>query len=88
MENLFLSVLSISLTTSVIIIALIVLGSLLNKRYVAKWKYGLWIALAVRLLVPVNYTVPDSGFQITVPDEVGNMKVSNIFETEDAVVEA
>lgn len=86
MENLFLSVLSISLTTSVIIIALIVLGSLLNKRYVAKWKYGLWIALAVRLLVPVNYTVPDSDFQITVPNEVRSLTVSDIFETEDEVV--
>lgn len=85
MENLFLSVLSISLTTSVVIIALIVLGSLLNKRYVAKWKYGLWIALALRLLVPVNYTVPDSDFQITVPDEVGSLTVSDIFETEDEV---
>ena len=88
MENLFLSVLSISLTTSVIIIALIVLGSLLNKRYVAKWKYGLWIALAVRLLVPVNYTVPDSDFQITVPNEVRSLTVSDIFETEDEIVEA
>lgn len=88
MENLFLSVLSISLTTSVIIIALIVLGSLLNKRYVAKWKYGLWIALAVRLLVPVNYTVPDSDFQITVPNEVRSLTVSDIFETEDEVVGA
>ncbi|MCH5249725.1 MAG: M56 family metallopeptidase [Lachnospiraceae bacterium] len=83
MENLFLTILSISLTTSVVIIALIVMGSLLNKRYVAKWKYGLWIALALRLLVPVNYTVPDSDFQITVPDEVGSLTVSDIFETED-----
>lgn len=86
MENLFLTVLSISLTTSFIIIALIVLGSLFNKRYVAKWKYGLWIALALRLLVPVNYTVPDSDFQITVPDEVGSLTVSDIFETEEGVV--
>ena len=88
MENLFLSVHSISLTTSVIIIALIVLGSLINKRYVAKWKYGLWIALALRLLVPVNYTVPDSDFQITVPDEMGSLTVSDIFETEGEVVTA
>ena len=85
MENLFLTIISISLTTSVIIIILIMLGSLLNKRYVAKWKYGLWIALALRLLIPVNYTVPDSDFKITVPDEVGSLTVSDIFETEDEV---
>ena len=86
MENLFLTILSISLTTGIIILALIMLGSLINKRYVAKWKYGLWIALALRLLVPVNYTVPDSDFQITVPDEVGSLTVSDIFETGDEVV--
>ena len=88
MENLFLTILSISLTTSIIIIALILLGSLINKRYVAKWKYGLWVALALRLLIPFNYTVPDSDFQITVPDEVGSMTVSDIFETGDEVVTA
>ena len=86
MENLFLTILSISLTTSVIIIALILLGSLLNKRYVAKWKYALWIALALRLLLPVNYTIPNSDFQITVPEEVGNLTVSDIFETQYELV--
>lgn len=86
MENLFLTILSISLTTSIVIIALILLGSLINKRYVAKWKYALWIALALRLLIPVNYTVPDSDFQITVPEEVGNLAVSDIFETQYELV--
>ena len=82
MENIFLSILSISLSTSVVVLALIVLGSLLNKRYVAKWKYGIWIVLALRLLLPIHYELPDAKLQITIPAEVGNLAVSDVFETE------
>lgn len=81
MVNLLLSVLSISLTTSVVIIALILLGSLINKRYVAKWKYGLWIVLSLRLLVPFNYKLPDVPLQITIPTKVGSVEMSKFFET-------
>lgn len=81
MVNLLLSVLSISLTTSVVIMVLIVLGSLINKRYVAKLKYGLWIVLSLRLLVPFNYKLPDVPLQITIPTEVGSVEMSDFFET-------
>ena len=82
MENIFLSILSISLSTSVVVLALIVLGSLINKRYVAKWKYGIWIVLALRLLVPIHYELLDAQFQITIPAEVGSLAVSDVFVTE------
>lgn len=81
MVNLLLSVLSISLTTSVVIMVLIVLGSLINKRYVAKLKYGLWIVISLRLLVPFNYKLPDVPLQITIPTEVGSVEMSELFET-------
>lgn len=87
MVNLLLSVLSISLTTSVVIIALILLGSLINKRYVAKWKYGLWIVLSLRLLVPFNYKLPDVPLQITIPTEVGSVEMSELFETKPSFSE-
>ena len=78
MENLFLTMLNISLTTSVVIIAVILLGSLINKHYVAKWKYCLWIVLALRLLIPFNYKLSDIQFQIQIPAKAGNMEVSDI----------
>lgn len=82
MEDLFLTVLKISLTTSIVILALIVLGALINKRYAAKWKYRLWIILAIRLIIPVNYELPDAQLQVTIPAEVGSQKVSEMFEAE------
>lgn len=50
--RLFLSVLGISLSISLIIAALVLFSSLLNRRYAVKWKYWIWIFLAMRLLVP------------------------------------
>lgn len=54
MGNLFLSVLGISISIGLIVIGLILLAPLLNKRYAAKWKYLIWIFLALRLLVPFS----------------------------------
>lgn len=52
MANIFLSFFIISISVSFIIIGLLVMTPFLNKRYAAKWKYLIWIFLALRLLVP------------------------------------
>ncbi len=54
MASLFLVILGISVSVGVIIIVLISLSPLLDKRYSAKWKYLIWIFLALRLLVPIS----------------------------------
>lgn len=54
LDRIFLSVLSTSLVTSFIIILLIILAPLINKRYAAKWKYWVWILLALRLIMPFS----------------------------------
>lgn len=54
MTNLFLFVFELSISISPIVIALILLDSFLNKRYVAKWKYWIWIFLALRLIIPLD----------------------------------
>ena len=87
MDNLFLTVLSISLTTSVVIITVIMLGTLINKRYMAKWKYLLWIVLALRLLIPFNFKLSDLQFQIQIPAEVGSMEMSDILGLESPISE-
>lgn len=54
MENIFLSVLGISASVGLIVIGLIFLTPFLNKRYAAKWKYLIWIFLALRLCIPFS----------------------------------
>ncbi len=52
MTDLFLSVLGTSASVSVLIVLLFLLSPFLNKRYAAKWKYLIWIVLALRLSLP------------------------------------
>lgn len=54
MTNLFLSVLEISIAVGFIVFALVLLAPLINKRYAAKWKYWVWMFLALRLLFPFH----------------------------------
>lgn len=54
MGNILLSILGISVSIGLIVIILIFLTPFLNKRYAAKWKYLIWIFLALRLLIPFS----------------------------------
>lgn len=54
MTDLFLTVLEISVSVSLVIVFLLLVSPFLNRRYAARWKYLIWIFLAVRLLVPVS----------------------------------
>ena len=54
MTNAFLSFLETSIVISIIIVLLLLLTPFLNKRYAAKWKYWIWIVLALRLMIPLG----------------------------------
>lgn len=69
-KTLFLSVLEISLAASLIILLLVLLSPLLNKRYAAKWKYWIWIVLALRLLLPFGRTEPEAPVVIDIPRQM------------------
>ncbi|MHB9143135.1 MAG: M56 family metallopeptidase, partial [Paludibacter sp.] len=64
----FIALLEASVTTGVVIIALIFLSSLLNRIYAAKWKYWVWLILALRLLLPFSLSLPQAPVQIGVPE--------------------
>lgn len=70
MKELLLSVLEISLSTSLVILGLLLFSRLLNKRYVAKWKYYIWIALALRLVLPVKWELPQQKIVFEVPAQM------------------
>ena len=42
----------------------------MNKRYAIKWKYLIWVAIAVRLIVPLNIDIPLPQIVIAVPTEI------------------
>ena len=58
----------LSLTASVLLLPLLLLSALIQRRYTAKTCYVLWMALAVWLLLPVDWTLPEPAVTITVPE--------------------
>ena len=78
MGTLFLSILGISVSIGLIVIGLIFLTPFLNKRYAAKWKYLIWIFLALRLLVPFSGANGQD-----VMDRISQLKVKTSSESEE-----
>lgn len=54
MANIFLTYLGISATVGIVVLIILLASPLINRRYAAKWKYYIWIFLAIRLLIPIS----------------------------------
>lgn len=61
--NRLLDLLEVSIATSFLILPLCLASGIINRRYGAKWKYYIWLLLAVRLMIPFNLPVVN-GFSI------------------------
>ena len=66
-ESLFYTVLEISVSVSAVVLLVFLLTPLLEKRFAAKWRYWIWLLLAVRLLIPVNFHMQQPVVQISMP---------------------
>lgn len=64
-ERLLLAVGQVSLTTALVILPLLALRRLLRKRYPARVLCLVWAVLVVRLLVPVQLSLPEAPVQVT-----------------------
>lgn len=54
MENILLSFIGISVQCSLVILVMLLLTPFLNRHYISKWKYLVWILLAAKLVLPFN----------------------------------
>ena len=61
------SMVEVSLSVSAVLLALFLLDPLLKKRLSARWRYWIWLALAVRLLIPLNFHLSQPLVRIEVP---------------------
>ena len=67
MENLFLRVLTLSLTVSLVLLPLLALAPRLHHRYAGRTFYVLWLLLAVRLVLPVQLILPEPAVTVELP---------------------
>ena len=71
MKNLFLDILEINLAMTPVILLLILFSGRFRRTYGAKRLKALWILLAVRLVIPYNYTLPWAEVRLLIhPDDV------------------
>lgn len=69
METFLLNLLKTSLLGSLAILAMLVLKPLWRERYRAKTRCWLWLALAVFLLLPVDFSVKNAPVQAAPPKD-------------------
>ena len=69
MDAIFQNIWEMSLFAIPVILALALCSKFLGKRYGAKWRYLLWLVVAVRLCIPAHLSLPDfmMGMQVEVP---------------------
>ncbi len=70
MTELFMTVLAISLSTGIIALILMILSPLVNMRYASKWRFMIWVVIALRLMIPISGFIPrsESEKNVTSPD--------------------
>lgn len=68
MPGFLLTLAEVTLTMSAVILLLLALGPILARRYKIRWRYWAWLAVAVRLLIPVNFSLPNAPVVLTPPD--------------------
>jgi hypothetical protein len=68
LETLFMRFLEISAATGVIILGLFLFAPYLGRNFAAKWKYRVWLLLAVRLLVPLTISLPAAPLAGNIPN--------------------
>lgn len=69
-SEILLELLKISFFTSILIGVLLLLVPVLKKRYRANWRYIVWLVIAVRLLIPMGISLPQSPFRVELPEQV------------------
>ena len=87
LEKLFLTAVEISLSTSLIIFPILIFTKALRKRFTTKWRYLIWFFLALRLIIPINLSIPETFFTLQVPTTndtspyMASQDISNNLET-------
>lgn len=67
LKNVLLSVVEVSVSTGIIVLILLLFAPFFDKRYAARWRYYIWIILAVRLVIPANFSLPEKRIEISIP---------------------
>ena len=72
MKEIFLDFLEVSASMAIVIAVIALFSSLIDKKFSSKWKYWVWLFIALRLLVPISpdFEIAEQKMELSVPDKV------------------
>ncbi len=72
MKELFLDFLEVSASMAIVIAVIALFSSIIDKKFSSKWKYWVWLFIAVRLLIPFSpdLEIAEQKIEFSVPDKV------------------
>jgi Antirepressor regulating drug resistance, predicted signal transduction N-terminal membrane component len=68
-QSLFQNIFGVTLAASAVIALLLLLLPSIRKNYTVKWRYWVWLALAIRLMIPFSPSWPQTPIEITPPPQ-------------------
>ncbi len=76
MNIFFIDTLELALPISILIAALLLISPLIKKGFVAKWRYFMWLFVAVRLILPFKISVFNAPITMEIPRQIQGMPVA------------
>ncbi|WMJ88631.1 M56 family metallopeptidase [Anaerocolumna sp. MB42-C2] len=76
LQEIFLNIINVSITTSILIGIIILMLPLFRKNYSAKWRYWVWLIIAVRLVIPFNLSIHNPPIEIATPAQSVDIKLT------------
>jgi len=70
MEQMVLGLFGLSISTSLMILLMLLLIPLTGKKFTAKWRYWLWMLLAIRMLCPFSFSMNVPIVKMELPTEL------------------
>lgn len=84
LENLFINVLEISITSTAAMAAILLISKLAENKFRKKWRYWIWIFLAIYLVLPIKINLPSAPIQVDLPPH--EMIITQAENREETVV--
>ena len=68
LESVLGTVVEVTLASSVAIILLLTMKNVLDKNFTAKWRYWVWLIIAIRLVMPFNLAIESPPIQLPIAE--------------------
>lgn len=67
-DKLLFNALEVSLTTGLAICAVMLIARLAEKKFSVRWRYWVWLFIAIRLVIPFNISIPEPPVRFEAPE--------------------